>query len=67
MNVIIACLRTRISFEILRSVHVSIMGSRSPFYRKEFEAVDDFGLNVKAAGVSFLKTLCEVYWERQSA
>ena len=53
MNVLIACLRTRISFEILRSVHVSIMGSRSPFHRKEFEAVDDFGLNVKAAGVSF--------------
>ena len=30
--VVIACLRTRISFEILRSVHVSVRGSRSPFY-----------------------------------
>ena len=26
-------------------------GTRSPFYREEFEVVDDFGLNVKAAGV----------------
>jgi hypothetical protein len=30
--VVIACLRTRISFVILRSVHVSVRGSRSPFY-----------------------------------
>ena len=49
--VLMAWLRTRISFEILRSVHVSVRGSRLPFYRKEFEVVDDFGLNVNAAGV----------------
>ena len=49
--VVIAWLRTRISFEILRSVHVSVRGSRSPFYRKELEVVDDFGLNAKAAEV----------------
>ena len=49
--VVMAWLRTRISFEILRSVHVSVRGSRLPFYRKEFEVVDDFGLNVNAAGV----------------
>ena len=48
--VVIAWLRTRISFEILRSVRVSVKGSRSPFYRKEHELVDDFGLNTKAAG-----------------
>ncbi|CAB3977335.1 Hypothetical predicted protein [Paramuricea clavata] len=43
--VVIAWLRTRISFEILRPVNVSVRGSRSPFYRKELEVVDDFGLN----------------------
>jgi hypothetical protein len=53
--VVIAWLRTRISFEILRSVHVSVRGSRSPFYRKELEVVDDFGLNAKAADVFFFK------------
>ena len=38
--VVMAWLRTtRISFEILRSVQVSVRGSRSPFYRKEFEVV----------------------------
>jgi hypothetical protein len=41
----------QISFEILRSVHVSIRGSRSPFYRKELEVVDDFGLSAKATRV----------------
>jgi hypothetical protein len=49
--VVIAWLRTRISFEILISVHVSVRGSRSPFYRNVIEVVDDFGLNDKAAGI----------------
>jgi hypothetical protein len=30
---------------------VSVRGSRSPFYRKELEVVDDFEINAKAAGV----------------
>ena len=40
--VVIAWLRTRLSFEILRSVHVSVRGTRSPFHRKQCEVVDDF-------------------------
>ena len=34
--VVIAWLKTRISFEILRSVHVSVRGTRSPFHRKQY-------------------------------
>ena len=49
--VVIAWLRTRISFEILRAVHVSVRGTRSPFHRKQSEVVDDFSLNVEAAGI----------------
>ena len=33
-TVVIAWLRTRISFEILKSVHVSLRGTRSPFFGK---------------------------------
>ena len=40
------------SFEILRSVNVSVRGSRSPFHTKQLEVVDDFGLNVRAAAGS---------------
>ena len=50
-SIVMAWLRTRISFEILRCVHASVRGTRSPFYRKEVEVVDDFGLNAKTAGV----------------
>ena len=49
--VVITWLRTRISFEILRVVHVSVRGTRSPFHRKQSEVVGDFSLNVKAAGI----------------
>ena len=49
--VVIAWLKTRISFEILKSVHVSVRRTRSPFYRKELEVVDDFGLTIKVTGV----------------
>ena len=48
-EVVIAWLRTRISFEILRAVHVGVRGTGSPFHRKQFEVVDDFSLNVEAA------------------
>ena len=30
------------SFEFLRSVNVSVRGSRSPFPRKQLEVMDDF-------------------------
>ena len=40
--VVIAWLKIRISFEILKSVHVSVRRARSPFYRKELKVVDDF-------------------------
>jgi hypothetical protein len=44
-------LRTRISFEILWSEYVSVRGLRTAFRRKEFEVVEDFVMNAKAAGV----------------
>ena len=50
-SVVIAWLRTRLSFEILRAVHVSVRGTRLPFYRKQSEVVHDFTLNVEADGI----------------
>ena len=46
-------LRTKLSFEILKSVHVSIRGSRTPYKRSNMnnEAIDDFALNVFNAGL----------------
>ena len=49
--VIIAWLRTSISFVILRCVHVHVTGTRSPSHRKQCEVVDDFSLNVETAGI----------------
>ena len=48
--VVMTWLRTRLSFEILRSVHLSVRGSGMPF-RSTIEVVDDFRLNVNAAEV----------------
>ena len=50
-SVVIAWLRTRLSFEILRAVHMSVRGTRLPPRRKQFEVVDDFILNVATAGI----------------
>ena len=50
-SVVIAWLRTRLSFEILRAVHVIVRATRLPFHRKQSEVVDDFTLNVEAAGI----------------
>ena len=50
-SVVIAWLRIRLSFEIIRAVHVSVRGTRLPFHRKQSEVVDDFSLNVEAAGI----------------
>ena len=44
---VISWLRTRISFEILKSVNTSIRGSRQPFFRSE--VVDDFKINCTVA------------------
>ena len=44
---VISWLRTRISFEILKSVNTSIRGSRQPFSRSE--VVDNFKVNCTAA------------------
>ena len=48
--VVIVWLRTRLSFEILRSVHLRVRVSRMPF-RNANEVVDDFSLKVNAAKV----------------
>ena len=42
----ISWLRTRISFEILRSVHTCVRGSRTPFH-KNADFVDDFSDNAR--------------------
>lgn len=48
----ISCLRTRISFEISKSVNSNIIGSCQPFFRSE--VVDDFKvLNCTAADQFF--------------
>ena len=47
---VITWLRTRLSFEILRSVHLCVRGSRKPF-RSANEVVNDFRLSVNAAEV----------------
>ena len=45
---VITWIRTRISFEIIKSVHMCIRGSRTPF-NKINDVSDDFNLNVNAA------------------
>ena len=47
---VITWLRTRLSFEILRSVHLCVRGSRKPF-RNANEVVNDFRLSVNPAEV----------------
>ena len=48
----IAWLRTRLSFEILRSVYLCVRGSRAPFRKRdEGEMIEDFQLNVNVAGI----------------
>ena len=47
---VITWLRTRLSFEILRSVHLCVRGSRKPF-RSANEVVNDFRISVNAAEV----------------
>ena len=47
---VITWLRTRLSFEILRSVHLCVSSSRKPF-RSANEVVNDFRLSVNAAEV----------------
>ena len=47
----ISWLRTRISFEILRSVHTCVRGSRTPFH-KNADFLDDFSVNARNADIS---------------
>ena len=47
--IVISWLRTRISFEILKSVNTSIRGLCQSFFRSE--VVDDFKVNCTAAGL----------------
>ena len=52
--IVMAWLRTRIAFEILRSVLLCVRGSRVPFKKRdEAEMLNDFRLNVDAAGIFF--------------
>ena len=47
---VITWLRTVLSFEILRSVHACVRGSRTPFH-KIGDSIDDCSLNVTVAGI----------------
>ena len=47
----ITWLRTRISFEILRSVHTCVRGSRTPFHNNP-DFLDDFSVNIRNADIS---------------
>ena len=49
-HAVISWLRTRLSFEILRSVNICVGGSRRPFKNtNDFE--DDFNVNVNVADI----------------
>ena len=48
-------LRTRISLDILRSVHTCVRGSRSPFH-KNVDFLDDLSANARNADIFFLIT-----------
>ena len=50
---IMTWLRTKLSFEILKSVHLSVRGARTPFKKTVVnnEVVEDFALNVINAGL----------------
>ena len=53
-STIISWLRTRLSFEILRSVNLCLRGSRVPFRKRdECDMIEDFKLNVAAADIMF--------------
>ena len=47
---VIAWIRTRLSFEIIKSVHMCIRGSRTPFHKSN-DVSDDFNLNVNVAEI----------------
>ena len=49
-NNVINWLRTVISFELLRSVHACVRGSRVPF-RNKGDSLDDCRINVATAGI----------------
>ena len=48
----ITWLRTRLSFELLKSTYLCIRGSRTPFYRKHEVNTDDFKLDINNANVN---------------
>ena len=52
-NTVITWLRTLISFELLRSVHACVRGTRVPFFRKK-DNLDDCELNVIKIDVFFI-------------
>ena len=50
--IVMVWLRMHLSFEILRSVHLSVRGSRVPFKKRdEVEMLENFRSNMDAAGI----------------
>ena len=51
-HITITWIRTMLSFEILRSVHTCVRGSRTPFHKiPQEDLIDDCRLNANQAGV----------------
>ena len=51
-HITITLIRTMLSFEILRSVHTCVRGSRTPFHKiPQGDFIDDCRLNANQAGV----------------
>ena len=56
-HVVITWLRTQISFELLRSVHACVRGSRTPF-RSKIEQSLDCKINVASAEIWNMRSIC---------
>ena len=51
-DIIVSWLRTRLSFEIMRSVHLCVRGSRVPFKKRdETDMLEDQRLDIYGEGI----------------
>ena len=48
---VIGCLRTRLSFEVLRACLLCVRGSRRPWHHNTAKLSSDFGLTLHEAGI----------------
>ena len=62
-HIVITWLRTQISFELLRSVHACVRGSRTPF-RSKIEQSLDCKIDVASADIWNTRSICFLYLGR---